>query len=348
MIRAARDQEPRRMSGMPRRLIVLSLVICASSLPGCTSDPGESASPFSPSAVRQLAVENIATSASVAGSQGVRRSGSSPAAGAGPRIAATGNQRVINGGTQTVTISGDRSFDQVYVAVRGRTLGLLGEADGGVDGYYEIRLPAADTSAMVLLTFPQEVSLTEFDLQFAVADSSGAIGPYAGLATAVTSVGTGDVQVTLSWDADSDVDLHVVAPGGDEIFYGRRQSAGGGELDLDSNAACAIDGIRNENITWPVGRAPRGEYTVRVDYWNNCAASRTNYTVLINNGGAVQIVTGFFTGAGDQGGPGSGRTVATFSRSSGPAAAVPTQPLSLGSTAPEPSKTNNKALGTGR
>jgi hypothetical protein len=335
------------MSGMLRRFIVLSLAICASSQLGCTRDSTGADSPFSPSSVQRLAVENIAASASAGGSEGTRRSGTAPAAGGGPRIAATGNQRVINGGTQTVAISGDRAFEQVYVAVGGRTLGLLGEADGGVEGYYEIRLAAPQTSAMVLLTFPQEISLTEFDLQFAVVDSAGAIGPYVGLATAVTSVGTGDVQVTLSWDADSDVDLHVVAPGGDEIFYGRRVSASGGELDLDSNAACEIDGIRNENITWPVGQAPRGEYTVRVDYWNNCAVGRTNYTVRINNGGSVQIVTGSFTGAGDQGGLGSGRTVATFSRSTGPATVVPTQPLSLG-TARVPSTATSKSLGTQR
>jgi uncharacterized protein YfaP (DUF2135 family) len=335
------------MSGMLRRFMVLSLAICASSQLGCSRDSSEADSPFSPSAVQRLAVENIATSASAGGSEGVRRPGTAPAPGGGPRIAATGNQRVINGGTQTVTITGDRAFDRVYVAVGGRTLGLVGEADGGVEGYYEIRLPGAQISAMVLLTFPQEISLTEFDLQFAVVDSAGAVGPYVGLATAVTSVGTGDVQVTLSWDADSDVDLHVVAPGGDEIFYGRRVSASGGELDLDSNAGCQIDGIRNENITWPVGRAPRGEYTVRVDYWNNCGVSRTNYTVRINNGGSVQIVAGSFTGAGDQGGLGSGRTIATFSRSSGPAAVVPTQPLSVGTT-PLPSTTNSKSLGTRR
>jgi hypothetical protein len=55
-----------------------------------------------------------------------------------------------------------------------------------------------------------------------------------------------------------------------------------------------------------------------VDYWDSCDAERTNYTVRINNGGNVQIVTGFFTGPGDQGGRGDGRTVATFQRLTGP------------------------------
>jgi hypothetical protein len=228
-----------------------------------------------------------------------------------------------------VAIVSDAPISGVYIFVGGRTLGLVGEAPGGVEGYYEVRLPSPQTSATVLLTFPQEIPLDQFDLQFAGITSSGSVGPYVALTANVTSVGTGDVQVTLSWDADSDTDLHVVGPGGDEIYYGRRQSPSGGELDLDSNAGCTIDGIRNENITWPVGRAPRGQYTVRVDYWSACSVTRTNYTVRINNGGSVQIVTGFFTGSGDAGGAGSGRTVATFERTSGPAAVTVSQPTLL-------------------
>jgi hypothetical protein len=56
-----------------------------------------------------------------------------------------------------------------------------------------------------------------------------------------------------------------------------------------------------------------------VDYWSACAVTQTNYTVRINNGGDTQIVTGSFTGTGDAGGSGSGRTVGTFERQSGPA-----------------------------
>jgi hypothetical protein len=59
---------------------------------------------------------------------------------------------------------------------------------------------------------------------------------------------------------------------------------------------------------------------VRVDYWSSCDVGETNYTVRINNGGNVQIVTGTFTGEGDFGGAGSGVTVATFTRSGGSAA----------------------------
>jgi hypothetical protein len=65
-----------------------------------------------------------------------------------------------------------------------------------------------------------------------------------------------------------------------------------------------------------------------VDYWSSCNVAQTNYSVLVNNGGSVQVVTGSFTGTGDRGGAGSGRTVATFERTSGPTAVTMTEALS--------------------
>jgi uncharacterized protein YfaP (DUF2135 family) len=300
----------------------LAVTVMAVAL-ACSRDSTHS--PLTPSPSGALSIADIAASASTADTSGVRNSGPAPSAGAGPRISASANGTVINGGTLSVAIASDAPFNTVYMFVGGKTLGVIGEFAGALGGHYEIRLPAAQTETVVLLTFPQDIPLDQFDLQFAVADPSGAVGPYTTLSTTVIRVGTGDVQVTLSWDRDSDVDLHVIAPGGDEIYYGRPQSPTGGTLDLDSNAGCEIDGVRNENITWPTGRAPRGQYSVRVDYWSSCGVNSTHYTVRVNNGGSVQVVEGSFTGPGDQGGPSSGRIVASFERLSGPTAAAVSQ-----------------------
>lgn len=330
---------------MVRPVVVIALVLGLFTVACSRDSSSELGRPtLAPSGNQGLSVGDVASAASVAGVDGIRRSGSAPAPTNGPRITATGNQRVINGGTQNVLINADAPFTTVYVFVAGRALGIVGDSGGGIGGYYEVQVGSPRTSASVLLAFPQEIPLTQFDLQFAVQDASGRVGPYVPLSTTVTVVGTGDVQVTLSWDMDSDVDLHVVAPGGDEIFHGRRSSPSGGTLDLDSNAGCTIDGIRNENITWPVGRAPRGVYTVRVDYWSSCSVARTEYSVRINNGGAVQIFTGSFTGGGDAGGAGSGRLITTFERLTGPTAL---QPLLL--SAPGAlTKTDVRSVGSGR
>ena len=297
---------------------VASAVLALICLSACTSDSG--GSPLTPAGIGPLTIEHITTSVTSGEVNGVRRPGTPPAPSGGPNITATANEVVLTGGTQTIAINADASFSAVYLYVGGQSLGIIGEGGGGISGYYEVQLPDSETATSLLLTYPQDVPLTEFDLQVAVASPSGAIGPFVPLHTRVLGVGTGDVQVTLAWDADSDVDLHVVGPDGEEIFYGNRNSDSGGELDLDSNAGCDIDGVRNENITWPVGTAPRGTYTVRVNYWSSCDVSETNYTVRINNGGSVQLFTGTFTGAGNRGGLGAGRVITTFERTTGPAA----------------------------
>jgi hypothetical protein len=288
----------------------LSVCLLALSVSAC----GRDSSPLTPSGTSALNVADLATSASTSDASGVLRDGAPPAERGGPPITVSGNQTVINGGTMAVNVQSASPMSKLFVYITARTLGLVTDSQSPIGSYFEVTLPALQASTTVLLTFPQEIPLREFDVRFAAADASGAVGPSAGLSTTVALVGTGDVQVTLSWDVDSDVDLHVIDPSGEEIFYANRQAASRGELDLDSNAACDIDGVRNENITWPVGRAPVGRYTVRVDYWDSCGVARTNYTVRVNAGGTPQITTGTFTGSGDQGGVGSGRTVATFQR----------------------------------
>lgn len=293
------------------------LVIASSLLIAC--DRG-SDSPLSPAAAQSLNIQDIVTSASTSGSQGTLRGGTAPSPSGGPTITATGNRAVINGGTLSVTIQAAAAFTDIYLFVGGKTLGLSVEAAGGIGGHYAVHLPSSQTSATVVLALPQTIPLPEFEVLFAVATPTGTVGPYTGLTTTVTQVGTGDVQVTLSWDADSDTDLHVVDPSGEEVYYAHRQSASGGQLDLDSNAGCALDHVRNENITWPLGGAPRGVYTVRVDYWSSCDVAQTNYTVLIHNGSDAQIFSGSFTGSGDSGGLGSGRLIGMFERLIGPTA----------------------------
>lgn len=288
-------------------------------LTGCG---GSSDSGLAPSDLPTLELRGLVSSFNVAGVEASTRPGQPPLSGSGPIIDVQANNTVVNGGTLPATIVAAVPFQTVYLYVAGRSVGLASEAVGGVDGFYELRLPSAQREAATLLTIPQSIPLSDLDLRFAVADATGVVGPFVRLATRVTIVGTGDVQVTLSWNSAADVDLHVIDPSGEEVYWDNPQVRSGGTLDLDSNAGCVTDGVRNENITWPTGRAPRGTYTVRVDYWSNCGADRTDYTVRVNIGNNVQIFSGNFTGTGDQGGAGSGRLITTFERTTGPAASL--------------------------
>ena len=46
--------------------------------------------------------------------------------------------------------------------------------------------------------------------------------------------GRGDVKVTMSWNNLSDVDLHVIDPYGERIYYHHKSSQSGGILDFDN------------------------------------------------------------------------------------------------------------------
>lgn len=142
----------------------------------------------------------------------------------------------------------------------------------------------------------------------------GAIGQVFSVDVGTQEVGTGDVQVSVSWDSATDVDLHVVEPGGgEEIYFGNTASASGGLLDLDSNAGCSIDSINNENITWPVGTAPEGEYVVRVNFWSDCDTAGANYTVTTNVCGETKTFPGSFSqGESTGGGLGAGTEITRF------------------------------------
>src|SRR5262245_33157730 len=111
---------------------------------------------------------------------------------------------------------------------------------------------------------------------------------------------TGDVQLSLIWDNTNDLDLHCVDPQGFEIYYSQRRSPSGGVLDVDRNAACnqvVKDPV--ENIYWPAGGAPNGNYRVYVNYFQRCpgANDETPYKVNILVGSQRQQFSGTITRA---------------------------------------------------
>lgn len=229
--------------------------------------------------------------------------GDPPATAGGPAVTATTPPSAITGGSAQVSLTSGQQFSVVIVAVEGRP------------DYYRLTLPASATSAQIVVTLSQDIPPGSFTLQFAAGTSATAIGTYAAWPVSVVTVGTGDVQVSVSWNTQADVDLHVVDPSGEEIYYGNETSASGGQLDLDSNAGCGTDDTRNENITWPSNGAPSGQYIVRLDHWDNCGATSTNWVVTVRvKGQSPKTYNGTFTGAGDQGGLGSGIPVTTFNR----------------------------------
>ncbi len=106
------------------------------------------------------------------------------------------------------------------------------------------------------------------------------------------SLGTGDVQITLRWDAPADLDLHVYDPYQEEIWYDHRSSGSGGILDVDANAGCSpMMDNPVENIFWPYGGAPGGSYNVYVVYFRDCGAyGPVSYEITIRQNDQVYDV----------------------------------------------------------
>ena len=181
------------------------------------------------------------------------------------------------------------------------------------DSYYLVRLPSPQTTINLTIVLPVQVASQRFTLEVLRRARKRRVRPYRQQTVQVTTVGTGDVQISVTWNSAADVDLHLVEPNGNEIYYGNPRSSTGENWIL-LERRCGSDGPRAENIRFLSGRAPTGSYTVRVDHWSNCDASSTNYVVRVINGTSSQTFTGTFTGGGDFGGAGSGVTITTFTR----------------------------------
>lgn len=98
---------------------------------------------------------------------------------------------------------------------------------------------------------------------------------------------SGDVQILLKWSNRNDLDLSCIDPYGDKVSYTNKTVRSGGELDVDMNASSSnMSENPIENIFWPTGGAPVGEYTVYVTYFSQkeIAKRETPYEIMVKHG----------------------------------------------------------------
>lgn len=207
-------------------------------------------------------------------------------------ISVTMNQNVIPGGSSYVSVKSDDAARKILIGMKGQT------------GYYELTPSTKDHWYSFVLLVEQNITLDEgqtfFTVQVAIQEEDGDISQIWETNVNLMTVGTGALQVSLSFNNAKDVDLHLIEPeytdaDGDDvsfysrhIYYGHEVALSGGELDLDSNPGCSIDNINNENITYSEDNAyvPAGTYKVYVDLYDNCDESiATNYVVTVFYGG---------------------------------------------------------------
>ncbi len=265
-----------RVFRLPRQVAVLGAALVV--LAGCDKpEPTGSAGTQINEIIAGVSARDGAVSA-------VLQPGQPPLGSSGPTADVSGINSVINGGSATVAVNGASEFQRVYVQAL------------GAEGYYVLDLPSASAAENLLLSMPTTLGASNIGVRYTL-EGPGGVGAYAQQNIRVTIVGTGDVQVSVAWSGASDVDLHVVDPSGERVYFGNDIAASGGRLDLDSNAACSIDNTNNENIVWPVNGAPSGTYQVFVDYFSDCGVARSDWVVTVHRRGhAPEVFQGSFVG----------------------------------------------------
>lgn len=107
------------------------------------------------------------------------------------------------------------------------------------------------------------------------------------LALNVEAVATAPIQISLTWNTQTDLDLWVVEPNSNKIYYADTLSKSSlGWLDYDNTEAYGP-----ENITFQY-QMPEGEYKVFVHYFDGDAD--TDYSVVVAQGDEVDRYTGSF------------------------------------------------------
>jgi hypothetical protein len=167
----------------------------------------------------------------------------------------------------------------------------------------------------LVISFSDSSKISDFDIDIAFANGSS-VSKYASHNTAVNpqAASSQNLQVSLNWGYPVDLDLHVITPDGNDIYYGSPSGQNGGMLDLDSNAGCEIDNTDNENITWSNNKPAYGKYIVKVDLWSACdAGSSIPYVVSVKRNGNFTTFSGYFSPTeADNGDAFSGRYITEF------------------------------------
>lgn len=254
------------------------------------------------------------------------------------------NKTVITGGANMINFSSATLLKQAMVGIN------------GVKGYIDVPLESVFDKVSNLYHYTVLLSLSQklekdFHLDLVVKAEDGEISKPYSTDISTIKAGTGALQISLSWDLDDDLDLHVFEPDGDEVYFGapvsfpqdldlnkfyfdrnvwvvkkynpdndeeytqsflskmklkyqlfklfninmkketslymkEKEIAYCGELDIDSNPACHIDGIRNENIFYV--KPEPGTYTVKVDLFSRCKSildvNGAKYAVTVKYG----------------------------------------------------------------
>lgn len=104
---------------------------------------------------------------------------------------------------------------------------------------------------------------------------------------------TGDVQILLNWNNYNDLDLVCTDPFNQTVWFYNKEVASGGKLEIDMNVNYPDSKTPVENIYWPSGGAPDGNYNVYLVYYEkHTAVNETPYKITVKYGVETEVYTG--------------------------------------------------------
>jgi len=104
---------------------------------------------------------------------------------------------------------------------------------------------------------------------------------------------TGDVQVLLSWNNFNDLDLIVIDPNNESVWFKNRRVSSQGQLEIDMNVEYPDSKKPIENVYWPSGSAPSGDYKVYLMYYKQHENTSDNlYKINVKHGDKTELFTG--------------------------------------------------------
>ena len=212
---------------------------------------------------------------------------------------------VVSPGEASKSLSGRSTSDASAIALR---MGDLGS------GYWVVPIGGPDPQYPGELTwsvaadFDADARAGLHPLRVVAIDASGHAGVQSELSLCLASripdnlnaceptLAPPEAVLTLSWDADVDLDLHVVDPDGRDVNpkqplvvpvdAGARPSPAAASFDRDSLAACVPDGRRQEDLVFPA--RPHGTWSIYANLFDACGKGGARFTFSVHEaeGGA--------------------------------------------------------------
>ncbi len=140
-----------------------------------------------------------------------------------------------------------------------------------------VRLPANGTYTIYASRYGKDVAGTEGIYTLSLTSSNTVSEDSLAITSELSTLNlpSGDVEITLRWNTNADLQLLVRDPFGNAVYDDNRQVPSGGELVATGNIDCTVaEGPPVYHSYWPNGFLRIGSYEIEVWYQSECNDTR--------------------------------------------------------------------------